>query len=294
VAWKHVGVHVASSEVRRNRRLVVSHFSTIGNYDYGFYWSFYVDGSVEVEVKLTGIVYTAAFDATEPEFGTVLAPHLYAPHHQHIFAFRLDFDLDGESNTVHEVDVVPAGRAGNNPYGNAFRARVTRLTRESEAQRLGDPSRARYWKIVNERVVGPQGQPVGYKLVPQASTTLLADPESHVARVAGFATKHLWVTPYAPDERYPAGAYPVWGDAGLPAWTGADRSVEDTDVVVWHTVAATHIVRPEDWPVMPVERVGFALRPAGFFTRNPALDLPAATALPGSGRVGCSCPVGAG
>jgi primary-amine oxidase len=106
---------VASSEVRRNRRLVVSHFSTIGNYDYGFYWSFYVDGSVEVEVKLTGIVYTAAFDATEPEFGTVLAPHLYAPHHQHIFAFRLDFDLDGESNTVHEVDVVPAGRAGNNP-----------------------------------------------------------------------------------------------------------------------------------------------------------------------------------
>jgi primary-amine oxidase len=70
--------------------------------------------------------------------------------------------------------------------------------------------------------------------------------------------------------------------------------VEDTDVVVWHTVAATHIVRPEDWPVMPVERVGFALRPAGFFTRNPALDLPAATALPGSGRVGCSCPVGAG
>jgi primary-amine oxidase len=277
VAWKHVGVHVATSEVRRSRRLVISHFSTIGNYDYGFYWSFYVDGSVEVEVKLTGIVYTAAFDTTEPEFGTVLAPHLYAPHHQHIFCFRLDFDLDGETNTVHEVDAVPLGRARDNPYGNAFRARVTRLTRESQAQRLAAPSRARYWKIVNERVMGRHGQPVGYKLVPQASARLLADPESHVARLAGFATKHLWVTPYAPEERYPAGAYPVWGDAGLPAWTAADRSVEDTDVVVWHTVAATHIVRPEDWPVMPVERVGFTLRPAGFFAHNPALDLPAAT-----------------
>jgi primary-amine oxidase len=32
----------------------------------------------------------------------------------------------------------------------------------------------------------------------------------------------------------------------------------------------------EDWPVMPVERAGFALRPAGFFDRNPALDVPPA------------------
>jgi hypothetical protein len=35
-----------------------------------------------------------------------------------------------------------------------------------------------------------------------------------------------------------------------------------------------HIPRPEDWPVMPAERIGFTLKPAGFFDRNPALDVP--------------------
>ena len=33
------------------------------------------------------------------------------------------------------------------------------------------------------------------------------------------------------------------------------------------------ITRPEDWPVMPAERAGFVLKPAGFFDRNPALDV---------------------
>jgi primary-amine oxidase len=40
-----------------------------------------------------------------------------------------------------------------------------------------------------------------------------------------------------------------------------------------------HISRPEDWPVMPVERIGFMLKPAGFFDRNPSLDVPPAHAF---------------
>ena len=35
-----------------------------------------------------------------------------------------------------------------------------------------------------------------------------------------------------------------------------------------------HIARLEDWPVMPVENIGFKLKPSGFFDRNPALDVP--------------------
>jgi primary-amine oxidase len=33
------------------------------------------------------------------------------------------------------------------------------------------------------------------------------------------------------------------------------------------------VARPEDWPVMPVEYTGFTLKPAGFFERNPAIDV---------------------
>jgi primary-amine oxidase len=103
-----------------------------------------------------------------------------------------------------------------------------------------------------------------------------AHPESSVLKRAKFATKHLWVTPYSPAERYPAGDYPNQhpGGAGLPAWTQANRSLENTNVVLWYTVGVHHVPRPEDWPVMPVGYYGFTLKPAGFFDRNPALDVP--------------------
>ena len=57
----------------------------------------------------------------------------------------------------------------------------------------------------------------------------------------------------------------------------ADRPIEGTDIVVWHSFGLTHLVRPEDWPVMPVESTGFWLVPFGFFDRNPALDVPPST-----------------
>ena len=64
---------------------------------------------------------------------------------------------------------------------------------------------------------------------------------------------------------------------GLPAYTRNDRPIVDTDVVVWYTFGAHHVVRPEDWPVMPVATIGFSLKPVGFFERNPALDVPPST-----------------
>jgi primary-amine oxidase len=64
------------------------------------------------------------------------------------------------------------------------------------------------------------------------------------------------------------------GGAGLPAFIAGDKDINGADVVVWHTFGPTHVPRPEDWPVMPVSRCGFALKPTGFFDRNPALDVP--------------------
>jgi len=34
------------------------------------------------------------------------------------------------------------------------------------------------------------------------------------------------------------------------------------------------VVRPEDWPVMPITTCGFHLKPVGFFDGNPGLDVP--------------------
>jgi primary-amine oxidase len=279
ILWKHWDMHGGTTEVRRSRRLVVSSIATVGNYEYGFYWYFYLDGSMQLEVKLTGIMSTMAYDPAggAPSHANVIARGLAAPHHQHMFCVRLDMDVDGPVNEVYEVDVVPDALDEHNPIGNAFRPHATRLEHERDAQRFVDPSRSRTWKIVNPSVRNGLGEPVAYKLVPGSTPTLLADPSSSVGRRAAFATRNLWVTRYAPEERRASGPYPnqSTGEDGLPRWTAADRSLVDTDVVLWYSFGVTHIARPEDWPVMPVEYAGFHLVPFGFFDRNPALDVPA-------------------
>ena len=43
---------------------------TVGNYDYGLFYYLYYDGTIEVEVKLTGIVGISAFaDGDAPDAG---------------------------------------------------------------------------------------------------------------------------------------------------------------------------------------------------------------------------------
>ncbi len=276
VLWKHVDLLSGRTEVRRSRRLVVSSIATVGNYEYGFYWYFYQDGSMELEVKLTGIMSTKAVAAGERDpYAPTIAPGLAAPVHQHLFCARLDFDIDGATNEVHETNVGPAAADDSNPWRNAFLPRTTRLERELDAQRDVDPSRSRTWKVLNPSVRNRLGEPVGYKLIPGPTPTLLAQEGSSIRERARFATHNLWVTPYAPDERRAAGDFPNQhpGGDGLPRWTAENRSLVDTDIVVWHTFGVTHIPRPEDWPVMPVERCGFTLSPVGFFDQSPALDV---------------------
>jgi len=287
--WKHVDGRNQVSETRRSRRMVVSSIATVGNYEYGFFWYFYLDGTIQAEVKLTGIIQTQAVRPGERvPYANPVTPELAGPHHQHVFSYRLDFTLDGAANAVYEVDAVPVPTGPDNPYGNAFTAQATLLETELGAQRMAAAEKSRYWKIVNHGVRNAVGEPVAYKLVPaHATAPLLAQPDAAITARAMFGTRHLWVTPFAADERRAAGDFPNQhpGGDGLPRWTAADRPVVDADIVVWHTVGVTHFCRPEDFPVMPVEYTGFTLKPFGFFDRNPAIDLaPSASASAEGGR----------
>ncbi|WP_077490183.1 primary-amine oxidase [Sinomonas mesophila] len=274
---KHSDLWTGVNYVRRNRRLVISFFTTIGNYDYGFYWYLYLDGTIEFEAKATGVVFTSAQPEGDYRFSSEMAPGLGAPFHQHLFSARLDFALDGGPNRVEEEDAVRVPMGPGNERGNAFTRRRTVLSRESEAARDADMAAGRSWIVSNPTSLNRLGEPVGYKIHPQGHPTLLADPASSVAGRAAFATKALWVTQYDEAERYPTGDFVNQhpGGAGLPAYQAQDRDLDGTDLVVWHTFGLTHFPRPEDWPIMPVDHVGFTIRPEGFFDRSPVLDVPA-------------------
>ena len=276
ILWKHTDIFNGSAQSRRQRRLVVSFFATIGNYDYGFYWYFYLDGTIECEIKLTGALFTAAHPGGDHPHSTEVAPGLGAPAHQHLFSARLDMDVDGQANAVEEIDVAGLPAGPGNPYGNALVQQITRLRTESQAARRADGSRGRTWRVISTERANRFGHPASYTLYPEAAPVLLADPGSPVAARAGFAAQHLWVTRYDPAQRYPAGDFVNQhpGGAGLPEFVRGDRDIDGTDIVLWHTFGPTHFPRLEDWPVMPVARCGFTLKPTGFFDRNPTLDVP--------------------
>jgi primary-amine oxidase len=277
VLWKHVDER-AGAEVRRARRLVLSFHATVANYEYLVYWRFYQDGSIECEVRATGIMVTShiAAPGSRPANGTVVDHGIYAPFHQHFIVARLDLDVDGPANTVYVCDSRPARPGGDDPYALGLTVASTPLRTEAEGKQDYDWGAQRGWKVVNDNVANGLGAPVGYKLVPSAAFPPLLDPASPAFQRAQAIGHTLWVTPYQQDERWPCGDFPVQAarDTGLPAWTEADRPIENTDVVLWYVFGIHHITRPEDWPVMPADIVSFWLKPFGFFDRNPALDVP--------------------
>lgn len=277
ILWKHWNYRTDHVEVRRSRRLVVSFIATVGIYEYGFFWYLRQDASIEMDVKLTGIMNIGAVGpGVIPEYGELLTSDgLYAPIHQHTFCFRLEPMIDGLNNSVEEADTVAEQKETS--YGNAFKVVSRVLKTEAEAQRDIDPFSARTWKIINPNVRNPvNGKPVGYQLLPHDNVLPFARHGSSIMNRAGFTRHHLWVTPYHPEEQYPAGDYPNQhpGGAGLPAWTAANRPVENTILTLWYNVNVQHNPRVEDWPVMPVVHAGFLMRPFNFFTSNPALDVP--------------------
>lgn len=276
ILWKHTDLD-GNTEVRRSRRLVISYFSTVGNYDYGFFWYLYLDGTIQLEAKATGIVFASAGipGSTNPH-APEIAPGIFAPVHQHLFCARLDTAVDGEANTLHEVEVTGIPMGPENPHGNAFTWTSRQLTSEAEARRLANPATGRVWEVRSASRTNRLGHPTAFRLLPQGQPTLMAQPESTVHSRAEFASEHLWATQYEASERFPAGDFPNAhpGGAGLPSWTKANRSLDGEDIVLWHVFGPTHVPRPEDWPIMPVDYSGFLFKPHGFLDENPAMDLP--------------------
>ena len=260
--WRH------AERGARARELVLRSVATLGNYDYGFSWVFSQDGVIAMEIDLTGQLQVKGVSEANPRFGTAVGPHLSGVHHQHFFSFRLDFDVDGPRNRLREVYAQTLAMDSTNPHGTAFGAVSQILTRESLAIRDLDPSKGRLWIVENPHVVDSLGNHPGYLIAPGPLPDLHADARAFVARRGAFATHALWATARREDEKYSAGEFPGQdpGGAGLPTFVADDESIDDTDLVVWYSTGMTHFPRPEEWPMMPVARIRFELKPVSFLT----------------------------
>lgn len=276
ILWKHTTAEGRVDRARA-RRLVISSIATVGNYEYGYFWYFHLDGSWEFEAKLTGIVHTAGTltDDGSP-FSLPLGEGVVTSVHQHFFCARLDLDVDGCANSAFQSESEAAPWGPQNPDGTAFHTHHRYF--ESEQSAVADVSigGGRRFRVENPSQHNRLGRPVSYELVPGENARPLQQPGSTVRRRARFLDHHVWITRYDPDERYPAGDYPNQSTVadGLSQWITDDANLINEDIVLWYVFGAHHVPRLEDWPVMPVVKCGFELRPIGFFEQNPALDVP--------------------
>ena len=278
ILWKHWDFRTDKTELRRGRRLVISSISTVGNYEYGFFWYLFLDGTIECEIKATGIINTAACVPGQPSaHGVEVAPGVVGHAHQHIFCARLDMAVDGDdTNAVVECDTHAMPVGPRNPYGNAFVVRETTLHTEASGFRRVDWGTSRFWKVRSTAATNWVGTPTAYRLVVTHPVKSYLEPFSVSGRRSAFVDYQLWVTAFDEEERFAAGEYMNHseGAQGLPCYVARDRPIAGADIVLWHVFGLHHPPRPEDFPVQPCIVTGFKMMPEGFFDRNPCLDLP--------------------
>ncbi|KAH7176895.1 copper amine oxidase [Dactylonectria macrodidyma] len=288
IGWKHTDSATKTISITRSRVLVLQTIITVGNYDYIFAWNLDQAAALHYKIQATGILSTVpiAPGASVP-WGVNVNHGVMAPYHQHIFSLRIDPALDGDKNSFVEEDSIAMPFDENNPVGVGYitEKRVLSTSGYSQAQ----PNRAH--KIINPSVINKMsGRPVAYAIHSPQKQMLLAHPESWHGKRAKFALQPYWVTTHRDNELYASGEYtyqslpddvPGGNDAqkkgDLGAWAGRGDKVDNEDIVLWHSISLNHIVRVEDYPVMPCETMTVSLKPSGFFEHNPALDVPQST-----------------
>ncbi len=284
-AWRHYNFSKDRTESRKSRELVLRTIATLGNYDYIFDWIFLQNGTIRVAVGSTGVVAVKAVEASgalsqdtfsSDAYGRLVDRNLLAVNHDHYFSFRLDFDIDGDSNSFEkghlETRVLPEDSIRRSLW--TMRPEIALV--ESDAKLRINLERPVLWRVINSDVLSAVGYPVSYMIKPRDNALPLLSLDDFPQKRAGFTNYHLWVTPYNTKERFAAGDYTLRsrGGEGLPTWTKANRPIANTDIVVWYTLGFHHVVRSEDWPIMPLAWGEFELKPFNFFPRNPAIDIP--------------------
>ncbi|KAF4965109.1 hypothetical protein FSARC_7048 [Fusarium sarcochroum] len=290
ILWKHTNFRTNTPVVTRSRILVLQTIITVSNYEYIFAWHFCQDASIFYEVRATGILSTAPTSIDHRgkyPYGTIVAPGVLAPYHQHLFSLRIDPAIDGHANSLVIEESKPLSindPSVHNPFGVGY---ITEnKTIEEEGGFDLDHAKARTFKFVNENKINPiTGTPTGFKLLPFYSQMLLSHPDSFHAKRSEFAEHAVWVTRHEDNDHFPAGKYTMQsaGGDGLASViakrrnTGTAQSVRNQDIVIWHTFGSTHNPRIEDWPVMPNEKMMVGLKPVNFFSGNPGLDVAPST-----------------
>jgi primary-amine oxidase len=284
-AWRHYDFITGALESRPAIELIVRYIATVGNYDYVLDWAFDQKGNITYRAGASGIDAvkgvaaqklgdpTAAQDTA---YGPLISPGRAGINHDHFLSLRLDLDVDGTANMFARNLLVPEKLpAQAHRRTSIWTTKEVPAKTDTEAKFRLSYERPAMWHVMNMSRKNATGYPVGYMIHPRGNALMVMDPDDPAASRAQFTNYHLWVTPYAPEERYAGGDYPNQSEPGqgLPAWTSHSRDIQNQDLVLWYTMGFHHVPSSEDWPVYNLGWHAVTLTPYNFFDRNPALDV---------------------
>ncbi|KAG2401440.1 hypothetical protein LR48_Vigan02g226700 [Vigna angularis] len=283
IMWRHTESELHDEEVIREVRLdaslVVRTVSTVGNYDYIIDWEFKPSGSIKMGVGLTGILgikgtsYTHVDQIKENVFGTLLSDNTIGVHHDHYITYHLDLDIDGEANSFMKTNLETVTVRDESSRRKSYWSVVREIGKTEADGRIKVGLKASELAIVNPNKQTKAGNKIGYRLFPGtvAHPLLLSDDYPQIR--GGFTNYNVFVTPYNKSEKWAGGLYADQsrGEDTLAVWSLRNRSIENKDIVLWHTVGIHHVPCQEDYPIMPTLSGGFEIRPTNFFERNPVL-----------------------
>ncbi len=291
-AWRHFEVFAQGenqftpTEGRPATELVFRSASEVGNYDYLIDYVFHQNGRLDILVGSTGLdavkgVASQSMNdptaARDTRYGTLIAPNLVAPNHDHFFNFKLDFDIDGEQNTFMRSALVPGKPADDAPRRSFWVVEKQPAQTELQGRYRINPATPAMYHVMNHNVTSALGHHPGYMVMPDNSVAYgpLDTHNDPPMKRNGYIDYTIWNTAYDPAQRYAGGEF-AFGSTGadsLPNWVKANRAIANADVVTWYTMGFHHVPRMEDCPVVSTMWKGIRVVPFNFFANNPSATI---------------------
>ncbi|KAF9886523.1 hypothetical protein FE257_011430 [Aspergillus nanangensis] len=266
--------------ISKNVYFTLRSVSTIGNYDYMFSYSFYLDGSIGVDVRASGYI-QSAFYAHNGDFGYQIHDSLSGSMHDHVLNFKADFDILGTENTVELTSVVPVQKEF---VWSAGKTRNTMMLERSLIESEDDgrfnwgPNGATQVHIINQEERNKYGEYRGYRVLPSAGTShLTVVDSSNLANAGHWAEYDLQVTQqhdYEPFAAHPYNSQDVHNPPVNFEKFFNGESLNQTDLVLWFNLGMHHVPHTGDLPntVFTTAHSGVHFMPLNYLLGDPSRE----------------------
>ncbi|KIN07075.1 hypothetical protein OIDMADRAFT_21986 [Oidiodendron maius Zn] len=274
--------HSTSSYVSSTKNIyfTLRSVSTVGNYDYMFSYSFYMDGSISVEVRASGYIQSAYY-ANNGDYGYHIHDSLSGSMHDHVLNFKADFDILGLDNTIELVNVVPVSKSY--PWSGG-KTRNTMMLERSIVESENDSrfnfaaNAATQVKVINMDQRNKYGEYRGYRILPSTGVShLTVEESSNLVNAARWAGYDIQVTKQHDTEPRSAHAYNSQDVSNPPVnfdefFNG--ENLTQTDLVLWLNLGMHHVPHTGDLPntVFTTAHSGIQFFPTNYLLGDPSRE----------------------